>query len=98
MANAQQSNLLGLGLQALTGVVEKLGQPAYSGRQLLQAIYRERRDALDSITTLPKRFREELAGSGYDLRLPMVDRKFTSLDGTIRYLISFADGQSVETV
>jgi 23S rRNA (adenine2503-C2)-methyltransferase len=98
MANAQQSSLLGLELQELTDIVEKLGQPGFRGRQLLQAIYLERREGLDSITTLPKRFREELVGAGYELRLPVVDRKFTSADGTIRYLISFADGQSVEAV
>ena len=30
--------------------------------------------------------------------MPAIDKKFVSLDGTVRYLIGFPDGQSVETV
>lgn len=32
------------------------------------------------------------------LSAPKIDKKFVSVDGTIRYLIAFPDGQSVETV
>jgi 23S rRNA (adenine2503-C2)-methyltransferase len=32
------------------------------------------------------------------MALPLIERKFTSSDGTIRYLLSFPDGQTVETV
>ncbi len=98
MAAAAQFNLLGLELQELTGIVEKLGQPPYRARQLFRAIYRERRRELAEVSTLPRALREALASEGYEVRQPQVDRKFTSSDGTIRYLMSFADGQSVETV
>src|SRR5947209_14626921 len=98
MAAALQFNLLGLDCQELTAIVEKLGAPSYRARQLVQAIYVERRQALDQVSTLPRTFRQALADTGYEVRFPAVDRKFTSTDGTIRYLISFADGQSVETV
>ncbi len=29
---------------------------------------------------------------------PRIEKKFVSTDGTVRYLLAFADGQSVETV
>ena len=36
--------------------------------------------------------------SGHAIGLPQIERKFVSADGTIRYLLAFSDGQSVETV
>src|SRR5205085_8182085 len=98
MAEPAQFNLLGLELQELTAIVEKLGQPPYRARQLAQGMYVDRLQGLEQITTLPKELRQAFAGHGYELRLPAIDRKFTSTDGTIRYLMSFPDGQSVETV
>ena len=53
---------------------------------------------LDQFTTLPLTFRQQLEDSGYVVGLPRVEKKFVSLDGTIRYLLAFADGESVETV
>ena len=73
------------------------GQPAYRGRQLFEALYRQRVEAVDQITTLPNSFRSELT-KNYASGLPQTQKKFISLDGTVRYLIGFADGQSVETV
>ena len=35
---------------------------------------------------------------GSRLGRPRIEKKFVSQDGTVRYLIGFADGQSVETV
>ena len=74
-----------------------MGQPAYRGRQLFEALYAQRVASVESISTLPKSFREELARA-VPLGAATVEQKFTSSDGTVRYLIGFADGQSVETV
>ena len=98
MPDAKQIELLGLTLQELTGIVEEAGQPLYRGRQLFDAIYRQRVSDLPEITTLPQAFRDRLAQQGYRLGLPRIEKRFESVDGTIRYLIAFSDGQSVETV
>lgn len=97
MTSLKQQELLGLDIQELTGILETLGEPTYRARQLYQAIYRERTELLESISTLPKRLREGLR-ERYCLGLPKIDSKFESSDGTIRYLVGFADGQSVESV
>jgi 23S rRNA (adenine2503-C2)-methyltransferase len=47
---------------------------------------------------LPLSFRQRLSQSGYAIGLPKIERKFVSSDGTVRYLLAFSDGQSVETV
>jgi 23S rRNA (adenine2503-C2)-methyltransferase len=97
MCFRKQTELLGLDFQEVTAVVQELGQPAYRARQLFQALYRERAATLDSISTLPKTFREALAQS-YEIGMPRLDSRFESSDGTIRYLVAFGDGQTVETV
>ena len=79
-------------------MLEGLGQASYRARQLLDGLYRLRWPALDRFTTLPSALRQQLAESGYVVGLPAVEKKFVSSDGTIRYLLSFSDGQSVETV
>jgi 23S rRNA (adenine2503-C2)-methyltransferase len=53
---------------------------------------------LAEITTLPKELRQQLAQAGHSVGLPRIAETFRSVDGTERYLISVADGQTVETV
>lgn len=98
MGQEQQSALLGLSFQELSGIVETFGQPSYRARQLYEAIYGQRLGALQSISTLPLNFRNSLSQEGYRIGLPEIRQRFSSADGTIRYLMGFADGQSVETV
>ncbi|MGA2991717.1 MAG: 23S rRNA (adenine(2503)-C(2))-methyltransferase RlmN [Candidatus Korobacteraceae bacterium] len=97
MSATAKSELLGLSLQELTEIAEAQGQPRYRGAQLFQAIYRQRTAKVTEILTLPRPFREQLA-QDFEVGLPPIDRRFVSADGTIRYLVRFADGQTVETV
>ena len=95
---AQQFELLGLTNQELTALVEGLGEPRYRARQLFDALYGQRVAALDEISTLPKLLRVRMTEEGYRIGFPAIDQRFVSRDGTVRYLVRFADGQSVETV
>lgn len=90
--------LLGLDLKELTAFVESAGQADYRARQFFDALYTQRVESLEEISTLPLGFRRELSDRGVSVGLPSIEKKFVSRDGTIRYLISFSDGQSVETV
>ncbi len=98
MSTPQITELLGLSNQQLTRVVESFRQPPYRVRQLLDGIYRQRWSELENFSNLPKTFRQQLADSGYRVGLPQIEQKFVSSDGTVRYLLQFSDGQSVETV
>jgi 23S rRNA (adenine2503-C2)-methyltransferase len=90
--------LLGLTLRELTDFVEESGQPSYRGGQLFEALYRQRFGSAEQISTLPLEFRRSLGQRGLSLGVPTIEKKFVSIDGTVRYLIGFVDGQSVETV
>src|SRR5438874_10956353 len=99
MPNMPVSNeLLSLSNQELTELVKRLGHPGFRGRQVADAIFRERRESLVGVCNLPATLKSQTAEEGLSVGLPRIDQKFTSLDGTVRYLMGFADGESVETV
>ncbi len=98
MAEAPTTALLGLSLQELTRVAQEAGQPAYRGRQLFKAIYRQKVNSPQEISSLPQGFRSQLVAQGFSVGRPRIESQFRSRDGTLRYLIGLADGQSVETV
>jgi 23S rRNA (adenine2503-C2)-methyltransferase len=92
------NSLLGLNLQELADLCAEFAQPAYRARQLFDALYRQKIERLDQISTLPLEFRGALTEKGYGVGMPAIDRKFVSRDGTVRYLLRLADGETVETV
>ena len=98
MNEGKQTELLGLDLAELSALVQKQGQPSYRAQQLFQGLYRQRAQTVEQISTLPQEFRHEISHKGFYVGLPTVEKKFLSQDGTVRYLMKFADGQSVETV
>ena len=98
MKDPSQVALLGLDHTELTLLVKGLGEPGYRAKQLGDAVYRQRLELLDEISTLPQPFRFKLAEKDIRIGLPKIENRFVSQDGTVRYLIGFADGQSVETV
>src|SRR6266850_32181 len=98
MQEQSKFDLLGADSKELSAIVESLGEPGYRSRQLHEAIYRQRCRTLDDVSTLPKEMRQRLAEAGYAVSLPVVEKRFVSNDGTIRYLFKFTDGESVEAV
>ena len=98
MPSQPSNSLLGLNLQELTDLALGAGQPAYRGQQLFDAVYRQKIERLDQVSTLPLEYRARLAEQGWEVGLPRIARKFISSDGTVRYLVELADGETVETV
>ena len=98
MADISQNVLLGLDRAEFAALVESEGEPAYRAHQLLEAVYRQRVESVEQISTLPQRLRLKLGDKGFSIGVPRIEKRFVSQDGTVRYLIEFADGQSVETV
>ena len=63
-----------------------------------QGLYKQRAETLDEITTLPAAVRVALEEAGYGVGLPRLAQTAKSVDGTERYLVELADGETVETV
>ena len=98
MGVPQTSSLLGMDREEIAVLVSEAGEPGYRTKQIMDAVYRQRVESPAEISTLPQEFRERLAESGVGVGAAKIEKKFSSVDGTVRYLIVFADGQSVETV
>lgn len=74
------------------------GEPAWRGRQVAEALYRQWVTDLDAITTLPVALRRRLAES-WQVGRPRIAQAFISQDGTERYLVEGVAGpETVETV
>jgi len=98
MNKGSNTTLLGLELHELTRLVEESEEPGYRARQLFQAVYADRAADTEEVSTLPKEFRSKLKSKGIVVGLPEVTNKFVAGDGTVRYLMRLADGETVETV
>lgn len=92
------ASLLGLNRLEVAELVEKVGEPSYRVQQIMNGVYRERLRSLEQVSTLPRQFRDDLSRRGFAIGSPSIQEKFLSRDGTVRYLVAFADGESVETV
>jgi 23S rRNA (adenine2503-C2)-methyltransferase len=98
MVKPLTSTLLGMDREEITALVSEAGEPSYRVKQIMDALYRQRVETLEEISTLPQGFRERLSQGGVAVGAARIENKFVSQDGTVRYLIGFGDGQSVETV
>src|SRR5260370_42422697 len=97
MPSQPSNSLLGLNLEELTNLALRSGQPAYRGQQLFDAVSRQKIERLAQVSTLPLEYRARLVEQGWEIGFPRIARKFISSDGTARYLVELADGETVET-
>jgi len=98
MTSSTHKPLIGFDRKDLAALVDELNEPAYRAQQIFEALYRQRVDSLDQISTLPASLRSELNAQDVTIGAPRIESKFQSVDGTVRYLITCEDGQTVETV
>src|SRR4029453_17418524 len=94
---SKQVQLRGMSEGELVEFVERLGEPAYRGRQVFAALQHRRLTNFDDITDLPQAFRNKLNEVATASTLTVASR-FISEDGTRRYLMKTHDSFPVETV
>ncbi|MBI4444160.1 MAG: 23S rRNA (adenine(2503)-C(2))-methyltransferase RlmN [Acidobacteria bacterium] len=92
-----KKELIGLSQTRMEELLQGWEEPAFRGRQLYHALYRERQWDLRKITPFPMRLREKLAQQ-FQATLPAIEKQFQSADGTARYLLRLSDGRRIETV
>jgi 23S rRNA (adenine2503-C2)-methyltransferase len=93
----KKENILGWDKEALSTLSESLGEPPYRGRQLFRQLYTNKTHRFAEMTDLSKGFRGDL-DEKWEVRLPAVENKSLSQDGTIKVLFGLADGHFVESV
>jgi 23S rRNA (adenine2503-C2)-methyltransferase len=98
MMDKSEITLIGMNRAELASLMESLDEPAYRAQQVMEGVYRQRVGSIDQISTLSQHLRMALSEKEVTVGLPKIEKRFLSQDGTVRYLMAFADGQSVETV
>jgi 23S rRNA (adenine2503-C2)-methyltransferase len=88
--------LLGKSKQELREMCVAMGEPAYRGGQIYHALYAERKFDVAQMTNLPAAQRERLAREA-TITLPVVKQRFSSTDGSVRYLFDLS-GKEKERV
>src|SRR3984957_8448254 len=78
--------------------METLGEKPYRARQVFEALYKQRVHSVEDMTTLAQALRSRLMSEGFCVELPEMVQTAVSVDGTERYLMRMADGETVETV
>ena len=79
--------LLGKSREQLRAYGRELGEPAYRGDQIYHWLYGEREFAFERMSNLPGGFREKLTREAA-VSLPAVRQRYTSADGSVRYLFA----------
>jgi 23S rRNA (adenine2503-C2)-methyltransferase len=90
-------NLVGLSREELGAEMKAMGAEPFRARQLWHWIYHRGAREFSAMTTLSKKFREQLA-ERYVVARPVTSRAQESADGTRKWLLAFADGQEAECV
>jgi 23S rRNA (adenine2503-C2)-methyltransferase len=91
-------SLFGLSFAELTQLMAAWGQKPYRAKQVYDALYKQRVMGVDAMTTLSVELRGRLTGEGWTVGMPEMVQTAVSVDGTERYLMKMADGETVETV
>src|SRR5215207_2060501 len=90
-------HLTGLSRAELIEYFGEMGEPRFRADQIFRALHERRLKTFDEMTDLPKPLREKLNEFATATSLT-VESKFTSDDGTRRFLMRTAQGNPVEAV
>lgn len=94
---SEKPHLTGHTREELAAFLAELGEPRYRADQVFRGLHGRRLASFDEMTDLPKALREKLNASATASTL-IVESKYTSADGTRRFLMRTRDGNPVETV
>lgn len=97
MSSDQPIDILGLPKQNLISLCASLGEKPFRAKQMWSWLYRYGVNSFDSMTDLSKEFRL-LCKSKFTINRPKIKIVKESVDGTVKWLLEFADGNEVETV
>ena len=93
----QKINLVGLSFGELEAKVMALGLPKFRAKQVWRWIWRHGLTNFDEMSDLSKPVRK-LLGMQFSADRPAVSKRLQSVDGTIKWLMRFPDGNEAECV
>ncbi len=96
MSEQNKLDLLSLDIAELSAFFESIGEPKYRAKQLFTQMHKGL--TINEITNISKATKAKIAELG-GYSFPKIELKLTSaIDGTVKYLFSLADKNSIESV
>lgn len=92
-----KTNLLDLNRQDMEAFFTSLGEKAFRASQVMKWIYHHGVDDFDAMSNLSKVLRDRMTEQA-EVRLPEVAVDMPSRDGTRKWMLRLADGNSIEMV
>ncbi|MCC6328226.1 MAG: 23S rRNA (adenine(2503)-C(2))-methyltransferase RlmN [Acidobacteria bacterium] len=92
-----RTHLTGYSRMELIALFEEMGEPRYRADQVFRGLHERRLTSFDAMTDLPKTLRERLNETAAASALK-IESRYTSVDGTRRFLMRTLDGNPVEAV
>ena len=96
--NTNRINLKGLNRIELESWVRFWGEPKYRAKQLMSWIYQKGISDFESMTNLPKSFRQTLSSQASISQTEIVTNSVSADDKSIKFLFRLSDGKQVESV
>ena len=97
MADARPLNLFEIERASLEAALRERGHEPFRARQIFAWLYKKGATGPDAMTDLPLALRAMLARE-FTLTTPSVERRETSMDGTVKFLLRLQDGRHIESV
>lgn len=94
----EKVDIKSLTLPKLEAFCIQQGMPKFRGSQIYQWLHQKRVDSFDEMTNIPLALREQLAETCEICSITIRRKLVSKVDGTIKYLYAFADGETVESV
>ena len=83
----------------LESYILSMGEKKFRAAQLYEWLHKKEAASFDEMSNLPQSLRKRLEDENGPLNFPKIRKKLVSrLDGTVKYLYAFADGETVECV
>ena len=93
-----KTDIKSLTLEELQCFVVKLGENKFRAKQIFEWIHKKNAAGFDEMTNISISLRQKLSENA-SLAVSKIEKKLVSeIDGTVKYLLSFDDGECVESV
>lgn len=89
-------DLLSMTFSELESYIVSLGEPSYRAKQI--ALFLNKGCSIEEMNNIPLSLKNKLYENGACIRGVKLVKKYTSKDGTIKYLFSLFDGELIESV
>ena len=93
----QKIDIRSLDLEAITKLLDSLGQPKFRALQLFKWL-QSGVDSFDQMTNIPKSLCEKLESIAYIATVKALRKYVSQIDGTVKYVYELFDGELIESV